>query len=70
MTGGGGREGGEGPVAEQQPQQQYNQSGQQQERKPCEFELAEFLNCAQKFDLSACENLNQILKECRVRYGV
>jgi len=65
MSGGRGEE---APAPEQQQQQQYDQSGQQ--RQLCDFELKQFLDCAQRFDLSSCENLNQILKECRTRYGV
>lgn len=48
---------------QQQPQQAYNQ-------EPCKFELDQFLNCSQtQNDLSLCDGFNQVLRECKLRYG-
>ena len=54
------------------PQQQYQQqqtlaTGQD----PCRFELDQFLQCAQNQsnDLSLCDGFNQVLRECKTRYG-
>jgi len=42
----------------------------QQMQTPCQFEFKQFLNCTQEqSDLSLCEGFNQILKECKMRYG-
>lgn len=56
-------------VGMQQPYQQQQQQMQGQE--PCKFELEQFINCAQtqSNDLSLCEGFNQVLKECKLRYG-
>ncbi|RWS19714.1 coiled-coil-helix-coiled-coil-helix domain-containing protein 2-like protein [Leptotrombidium deliense] len=55
------------PVAAQPMQQQYNQ----QEMNPCQMELRQFLDCTQQnSDLGLCDGFNQVLKECRTRYGV
>jgi hypothetical protein len=67
MSGGGGHRD-EAPV-QQAPASQPNQY-QQPLQKPCEFELEQFVNCAKSNDLSMCEGFNQVLKECRTRYGV
>jgi len=67
MSGGGGHERSEAPVEQAPPSQPYNH--QQPLQKPCEFELDQFLNCTKNQDLSNCEAFNQILKECRTRYG-
>lgn len=57
-------------TAEPQAQQQALQqplAGQD----PCKFELDQFLACAQNQsnDLSLCDGFNQVLRECKVRYG-
>lgn len=49
-------------------------SGQQQfsnQETPCKFELEQFLNCAQNQsnDLLLCDGFNQVLRECKMRYG-
>lgn len=40
-------------------------------QNPCKLELEQFINCAQtqSNDLTLCEGFNQVLKECKVRYG-
>lgn len=54
-----------------QPQGQTFQQQPQLGQDPCKFELEQFLSCAQtqSNDLSLCEGFNQVLKECKVRYG-
>lgn len=50
------------------PPMQYQQ--QQQLSGPCQYELKQFLECAQnQHDISLCEGFNQVLKECRLQYG-
>lgn len=57
------------PAQEAAPQQQY-QPAQQQQQTPCSLELRQFLNCTQEqSDISLCEGFNQVLKDCRMRYG-
>lgn len=40
-------------------------------QEPCKFELEQFLSCAQNQsnDLSLCDGFNQVLRECKMRYG-
>uniref|UniRef100_A0A224YCB6 Coiled-coil-helix-coiled-coil-helix domain-containing protein 2 n=1 Tax=Rhipicephalus zambeziensis TaxID=60191 RepID=A0A224YCB6_9ACAR len=43
---------------------------QQQLSAPCQYELKQFLECAQnQHDISLCEGFNQVLKECRLQHG-
>ncbi|KAM7309643.1 hypothetical protein ISCGN_006639, partial [Ixodes scapularis] len=50
---------------QQQPQQQQQLSG------ACQYELKQFLECAQnQHDISLCEGFNQVLKECRLQNGI
>ncbi|XP_002739425.1 coiled-coil-helix-coiled-coil-helix domain-containing protein 2-like [Saccoglossus kowalevskii] len=79
MTGGGGGgSGGNQPdVTYQEPSaaQPYGaQPYQQQQQQPaqyCQFELKQFLECAQStHDISLCDGFNQALKDCKVQYGV
>lgn len=53
-----------------QPQQQYQQQPNELQ-DPCKFELDQFLSCAQSqsSDLSLCDGFNQVLRECKTRYG-
>lgn len=53
----------------QQYQQQQPMSNEQQD--PCKFELDQFLSCAQSqsSDLALCDGFNQVLRECKNRYG-
>lgn len=50
---------------EQQPQQQYYQQQPNQQNGPCAFEMKQFLDCTQSYDLSLCEGFNEALKQCR-----
>ena len=71
MTGGGG--GGAQPAEvapAAAPQQQYGQPMQQQGLNPCDFEMRDFLQCAQnQSDLSLCQGFNEVLRSCKTRHG-
>jgi len=74
LMGGGGGSSSEPAAVEQQiaqvpPQQQHYQ--QIDGQNPCKFELDQFLSCAQsqQADLTLCEGFNQVLRECKTRYG-
>lgn len=44
---------------------------QQQLSGACQYELKQFLECAQnQHDISLCDGFNQVLKECRLQHGV
>jgi len=63
----GGFSGSNNEPAEQQQSQQYQQQPQQsQQNDPCNFELRQFLDCSQSYDLSLCEGFNEALKQCRL----
>ncbi|XP_067132127.1 coiled-coil-helix-coiled-coil-helix domain-containing protein 2-like isoform X1 [Centruroides vittatus] len=36
---------------------------------PCQFELKQFLDCAQNYDLTLCEGFNEALKQCKLSHG-
>uniref|UniRef100_A0A915IN50 CHCH domain-containing protein n=1 Tax=Romanomermis culicivorax TaxID=13658 RepID=A0A915IN50_ROMCU len=57
------------PTTQQQPVVQQ-QEPVQQYSKPCEFEMQQFLECSKNNDLSLCEGFNDVLKQCRMRYGL
>lgn len=62
------------PVAadQQQPAMQPQHYGQPLAgQDPCKFELEQFIQCAQgqSSDLSLCDGFNQVLRECKTRYG-
>ena len=72
MTGGGG--GGSEPAAVEQapavPAQQYNQPMQQQGFNPCEYEMRDFLQCAQnQQDITLCQGFNEVLRSCKLKHG-
>jgi len=56
-----------GGSADPQPQQQqqYESEPQQNQSNACQFELKQFLDCTQSYDLSLCEGFNEALKQCR-----
>ena len=77
MTGGGSQPAEQAPAAapEQQygqPMQQYGQPMQQQQGfNPCEFEMKEFMQCAQnQQDLALCQGFNEVLRSCKLRHGL
>ncbi|XP_072443128.1 coiled-coil-helix-coiled-coil-helix domain-containing protein 2-like [Chiloscyllium punctatum] len=44
---------------------------QTQQNMPCQFELKQFLECAQnQHDLSLCDGFNEVLKQCKSSYGL
>ena len=68
----GGLGGGSAPQ-EAAPQQAPAQPmyNQQQMSQPCEYEMRQFLECTQnQSDLSMCTGINQILKECKLKYNI
>ena len=62
-----------GPAEVQQQQQMQPQHYGQPlaGQDPCKFELEQFISCAQSqpSDLSLCDGFNQVLRECKTRYG-
>ena len=54
------------------PHQDYNQpmGGQRQHQGPCQFELQEFVECAQnQRDISLCQGFNEALRQCKLANG-
>ncbi|NXU20804.1 CHCH2 protein, partial [Pardalotus punctatus] len=46
------------------------QAAQQQQFAPCQYEIKQFLECAQnQTDLKLCEGFSEVLKQCRVANG-
>lgn len=42
----------------------------QQQQGPCQYEIKQFLECAQnQTDLKLCEGFSEVLKQCRVANG-
>lgn len=69
MMGGGGHS---EPAPAPQAEQQYSQPQQntQYQNTPCQFEMKQFMDCAQnQHDITLCQGFNEVLKDCRVRYG-
>ena len=69
LTGGfSGDKGSEAATQQEQPQQyQQQQPYQQNSQQACQFELKQFLDCTQSYDLSLCEGFNEALKQCRMQ---
>lgn len=62
ITGGGG--GGEADHTQQQ--QQFERNPQ----NPCEYEMKQFLECAQgQTDITLCQGFNEALKQCKLYYN-
>eukprot|EP01135_Chromosphaera_perkinsii_P006352 Nk52_evm81s485 gene=Nk52_evmTU81s485 len=61
------------PVAAQAPQQAYQQPqiAQQGGSNPCQYEMEQFMQCANQAagDLNFCANFNEALRQCKVRNG-
>ena len=54
------------------PYQDYNQpmGGQQQHQSPCQFELQQFVECAQnQKDITLCQGFNEALRQCKLANG-
>lgn len=63
-----------GEVQQQAPPQQpaYQQPVYQEQtmQQPCQMELKQFIECTQtQNDISMCQGFNEVLKECKFRYG-
>ncbi|XP_063258611.1 coiled-coil-helix-coiled-coil-helix domain-containing protein 2 isoform X2 [Prinia subflava] len=44
---------------------------QQQQYGPCQYEIKQFLECAQnQTDLKLCEGFSEVLKQCRMSHGL
>uniref|UniRef100_A0A8D2N182 CHCH domain-containing protein n=1 Tax=Zonotrichia albicollis TaxID=44394 RepID=A0A8D2N182_ZONAL len=42
-----------------------------QQQGPCQYEMKQFLECAQKqTDLKLCEGFSEVLKQCRISNGL
>lgn len=64
MTGGSAQEQAPQEYAQQQPQQP-------QQTNPCGMDFQKFFECTQtQGDISMCQGLNDMLKECKIRYGI
>lgn len=59
-------------VAYADPQQGYYQQQTAPSQNPCELEMKQFLDCAQRnsSDISMCTGFNELLKQCRTSYGM
>ena len=67
-TGGGGW-GQNGEVQQVQPQQVYQEPVYQQQ--PQQMELKQFIECTQtQNDISMCQGYNEVLKDCKIRFGM
>merc|ERR1711962_601796 len=66
MSGGGGQQEVQG--YQQQPQEQQ-QMDQRNPQNPCEYEMKQFLECAQgQSDITLCQGFNEALKQCKLYY--
>jgi len=53
----------------EQPQQQQAQQETRNPQNPCEYEMKQFLDCAQnQGDVSLCQGFNEALKQCKMYY--
>lgn len=68
---GGGHHSEPAPVEQSQGQLGAGQQQMSSQDAPCKYELEQFLNCAQNQsnDLLLCDGFNQVLRECKMRYG-
>ncbi|CAI9590464.1 unnamed protein product [Staurois parvus] len=56
-------------ITYQAPQSAYQQ--QQTQYTPCQYEMKQFLECAQnQTDLKLCEGFSEVLKQCRFANGM
>ncbi|NXI09563.1 CHCH2 protein, partial [Irena cyanogastra] len=69
FSGGGSSEAARPDVTYQEPQAAQG-AQQQQQHGPCQYEIKQFLECAQnQTDLKLCEGFSEVLKQCRVANG-
>ncbi|VDI38189.1 coiled-coil-helix-coiled-coil-helix domain-containing protein 2-like [Mytilus galloprovincialis] len=44
---------------------------QQTQEQPCQMEFRQFIECTQtQNDISMCQGLNEVLRECKLKFGV
>ncbi|CAN8197320.1 unnamed protein product [Coccothraustes coccothraustes] len=68
FSGGGSSEAARPDVTYQEPP--AAQAAQQQQQGPCQYEMKQFLECAQQqTDLKLCEGFSEVLKQCRFSNG-
>lgn len=53
--------------AQQPPQQNY---GPSEPSGPCAWEIKQFLQCTQTYELSACEGFNEAIRACKQQHGL
>ena len=53
-----------------EPQPIYNQPAGASQQNPCEFEIKQFMDCAQKQgDITLCQGFNEAIKLCKQQNG-
>ncbi|XP_069789747.1 coiled-coil-helix-coiled-coil-helix domain-containing protein 2-like isoform X2 [Narcine bancroftii] len=72
LSGGGGSEPARADVTYQEPPVATPvPQSQAPENRPCQFEMRQFLDCAQnQHDLTLCDGFNEVLKQCRSAHGI
>ncbi|XP_058710318.1 coiled-coil-helix-coiled-coil-helix domain-containing protein 2 [Poecile atricapillus] len=70
FSGGGSSEAARPDITYQEPRA-AEAAQQQQQYGPCQYEIKQFLECAQnQTDLKLCEGFSEVLKQCRVANGL
>ncbi|XP_005056895.1 PREDICTED: coiled-coil-helix-coiled-coil-helix domain-containing protein 2 [Ficedula albicollis] len=70
FSGGGSSEAARPDITYQEPQA-AQAAQQQQQYGPCQYEMKQFLECAQnQTDLKLCEGFSEVFKQCRVANGL
>ncbi|KAL9826419.1 LOW QUALITY PROTEIN: coiled-coil-helix-coiled-coil-helix domain-containing protein 2 [Geothlypis trichas] len=68
FSGGGSSEAARPDITYQEPQ---GAQAAQQQQGPCQYEMKQFLECAQnQTDLKLCEGFSEVLKQCRISNGL
>ncbi|NXM86254.1 CHCH2 protein, partial [Oenanthe oenanthe] len=69
FSGGGSSEAARPDITYQEPQA-AQAAQQQQQYGPCQYEMKQFLECAQnQTDLKLCEGFSEVFKQCRITNG-
>lgn len=69
--GGGSSEAARPDITYQEPQVAQPAMQQQSQYTPCQYEMKQFLECAQnQADLKLCEGFSEVLKQCRFANGL
>ncbi|XP_032563224.1 coiled-coil-helix-coiled-coil-helix domain-containing protein 2 [Chiroxiphia lanceolata] len=70
FSGGSGHEAARPDITYQEPQA-AQAAQQQQQAGPCQYEIKQFLECAQnQTDLKLCEGFSEVLKQCKFANGL